>query len=83
MEAVIQTGDAGFAPKGIPHYFRNVGQGRALVLLIFNAGGFTNIDIGFMLGNVPPQVCMSQASLAMHVCCFCNGLLMWSPLRVK
>ena len=72
----MQAGDAGFAPKGIPHYFRNVGQGRALVLLIFNAGIFTNIDISFMLGNVPSQVCMSQVLLGLHACPFAMDLAM-------
>ena len=60
-ETVIHAGDAGFAPKSIQHYIRNVGQGTARIVLIFNAGVFTNIDVGFMLGNVPPQVCMSRA----------------------
>jgi oxalate decarboxylase len=58
---VLQPGDVGFAPRGSAHYLRNTGSQAAYVVLIFNAGVFTNIDVSNFLGAVPPS--WSAASL--------------------
>lgn len=54
--AVIGAGDLGFAPRGSGHYLKNIGKEMAHVVLIFNAGQFTNVDINNFLGAVPPSV---------------------------
>jgi oxalate decarboxylase len=50
---VMQPGDVGFAPRGSGHYLRNIGQQMAHVVLIFNAGLFTNVDVSNFLGTAP------------------------------
>ncbi|KAK9837295.1 hypothetical protein WJX81_004372 [Elliptochloris bilobata] len=57
---VMRTGDAGFAPRGSGHYLRNTADKPAFVLLFFNAGKFTNIDIQWFVGTLPsPAVAAS------------------------
>jgi oxalate decarboxylase len=52
---VMRAGDVGFAPQGSGHYLRNLGQEMAHVVLIFNSGEFTNVDVNNFLGVVPPS----------------------------
>lgn len=52
---VMREGDVGFAPQGSGHYLRNLGQEMAHVVLIFNSGEFTNVDVNNFLGVVPPS----------------------------
>lgn len=52
---VIGAGDLGFAPQGSGHYLRNIGDEMAYVVLIFNSGEFTNVDINNFLGVFPPS----------------------------
>lgn len=51
----MRAGDVGFAPQGSGHYLRNLGQEMAHVVLIFNSGEFTNVDVNNFLGVVPPS----------------------------
>lgn len=53
--AVLQPGDLGFAPRGSGHYLKNIGQTMGYVVLIFNDGLFTNVDVGNFLGAFPPS----------------------------
>ena len=55
-ESVLRAGDAGFAPISSGHYFKNIGGTESFVVLIFNAGRFTNIDLTALVGNVPAEV---------------------------
>lgn len=52
---VMRAGDVGFAPQGSGHYLRNIGKEMAHVVLIFNSGEFTNVDLNNFLGVVPPS----------------------------
>jgi oxalate decarboxylase len=52
---VMRAGDVGFAPQGSGHYLRNIGKDMAHVVLIFNSGQFTNVDLNNFLGVVPPS----------------------------
>ena len=54
-EAVLHAGDAGFAPRGSGHYFINTADEDAYVILIFDEGKFTNIDVTSLIAGVPPQ----------------------------
>lgn len=51
----MSPGDVGFAPVGSGHYLRNLGQDMAHVVLIFNSGDFTNVDLNNFLGVFPPS----------------------------
>jgi hypothetical protein len=53
--AVMDAGDVGFAPQGSGHYLRNLGEDMAHVVLIFNSGEFTNVDLNNFLGVFPPS----------------------------
>uniref|UniRef100_A0A383W9E2 Cupin type-1 domain-containing protein n=1 Tax=Tetradesmus obliquus TaxID=3088 RepID=A0A383W9E2_TETOB len=61
---VLQPGDLGFAPRGSGHYLRNIGQQMAHVVLIFNAGLFTNVDVGNFLGTVPPAYVAASLNIS-------------------
>ncbi|KAF8069382.1 oxdD [Scenedesmus sp. PABB004] len=52
---VLRPGDLGFAPRGSGHYLRNVGPTPGAVVLIFDAGRFSNVDVGNFLGASPPS----------------------------
>mgnify|MGYP001806867566 CR=1 FL=1 len=52
---VMNAGDVGFAPQGSGHYLRNLGKEMAHVVLIFNSGEFTNVDVNNFLGVFPPS----------------------------
>jgi oxalate decarboxylase len=51
----MNAGDVGFAPQGSGHYLRNLGKEMAHVVLIFNSGEFTNVDVNNFLGVFPPS----------------------------
>lgn len=56
-EGYLGPGDAGYAPKGSAHWLKNNSNDTdAYMVLIFNDGVFTNIDLPWFIGNVPPQV---------------------------
>ena len=55
-ESILRAGDAGFAPVSSGHYFKNIGETESYVVLIFNAGRFTNVDLTALVGNVPAEV---------------------------
>ena len=55
-KSVLRAGDAGFAPVSSGHYFKNIGETESYVVLIFNAGRFTNLDLTALVGNVPAEV---------------------------
>jgi oxalate decarboxylase len=52
---IMRPGDLGFAPRGSGHYLRNLGTDFAHVVLIFNSGHFTNVDLNNFLGVSPPS----------------------------
>lgn len=52
---IMYAGDVGFAPQGSGHYLRNLGKDFAHVVLIFNSGEFTNVDLNNFLGAFPPS----------------------------
>ena len=56
-EAILHAGDAGFAPRGSGHYFINTADEDAYVILIFDDGEFTNVDVTSLVADVPPQAC--------------------------
>ncbi len=55
-QSILRAGDAGFAPMSSAHYFKNIGTTDCYVVLIFNAGKFTNIDATFLVANMPAEV---------------------------
>uniref|UniRef100_A0A383W7J2 Cupin type-1 domain-containing protein n=1 Tax=Tetradesmus obliquus TaxID=3088 RepID=A0A383W7J2_TETOB len=55
ITATIGPGDVGFAPVGSGHYVRNIGKDPAYLVLVFNNGVFTSIDVSNFLGAVPPS----------------------------
>ena len=55
-EDVLHAGDVGYAPRGMPHYFKNVGCTDAFVLIIFDAGTFNTIDVTHVTADLPAQV---------------------------
>eukprot|EP00879_Flechtneria_rotunda_P017636 GHRR01018487.1.p1 GENE.GHRR01018487.1~~GHRR01018487.1.p1 ORF type:complete len:142 (+),score=32.40 GHRR01018487.1:816-1241(+) len=61
--SVLKTGDLGFAPHGSAHYFKNVGKETGVVVLIFNKGSFTNIDVSNFLGGFPPSWVASSLNI--------------------
>jgi hypothetical protein len=52
----LNTGDAGYAPVSSAHYLKAVNDEGAWVILMFDSGPFTNIDIPALLSQVPLQV---------------------------
>lgn len=56
-ESILGPGDVGYAPKGAGHWLANTSKtDPAYIILIFDDGPFTDIDLPWMLGNVPYQV---------------------------
>ncbi|CAL8464787.1 g4322 [Coccomyxa elongata] len=56
-ESILGPGDVGYAPKGAGHWLANTSKTEpAYIILIFDGGPFTDIDLPWMLGNVPYQV---------------------------
>ncbi|KAK9917475.1 hypothetical protein WJX75_004774 [Coccomyxa subellipsoidea] len=56
-EGFLGEGDAGYAPKGSAHWLRNTSNDTdAFMVLIFDDGTFTNIDLPSFIGNVDPEV---------------------------
>ena len=55
-EAILHAGDVGFAPRGVPHHFKNAGCTDAFVLLVFDAGVFNTLDVTHVTANLPAQV---------------------------
>jgi oxalate decarboxylase len=49
----LGPGDVGFAPRGSAHYLRNPTTEPAFVVLVFNDGRFTDIELSNFLGTVP------------------------------
>lgn len=50
VHATLGPGDLGFAPRGSGHFLRNLGDTPAYILLVFDAGTFTNVDATQFLG---------------------------------
>ncbi|KAK9862584.1 hypothetical protein WJX84_008476 [Apatococcus fuscideae] len=48
-------GDVGYAPQGSGHYFINTGDTTAHVVLIWDSGLFTNIEVNDFLGVFSPS----------------------------
>ena len=71
-ESILHAGDAGFAPRASGHYFKNIGDTECFVVLIFNAGRFTNIDLTTLVANVPAEVGIARFSL-MKDSVFCRA----------
>ena len=60
-ESVLNEGDAGYAPRGSGHYFINTNTTHdAYVILMFDDGEFTNMDVTALTANVPPQVSVAR-----------------------
>lgn len=56
-EGFLGEGDAGYAPKGSAHWLHNTSNDTdAFMVLIFDDGTFTNIDLPWFIGNVDPEV---------------------------
>ena len=55
VTGTLNPGDLGFAPRGSGHYVKNTGTTPGHVVLIFNAGEFTNVDVVNFLGAFPPS----------------------------
>lgn len=76
-ESILRAGDVGYAPRGAPHYFKNVGCTDAFVLLIFDAGIFNTLDVTHVTADLPAQVrpasCCSSApdTMLLHRCPLC------------
>ena len=54
--AGLGAGDAGFAPRGSAHWLRNTNPTDAFVVLIFNGGTLTTVDIGGLIGTLPADM---------------------------
>ena len=67
-QSILRAGDAGFAPMSSAHYFKNIGTTDCYVVLIFNAGTFTNIDATPLIGNMPAEVSHRSRLEAFCVC---------------
>ncbi|KAF6259616.1 RmlC-like cupin [Scenedesmus sp. NREL 46B-D3] len=61
---ILRSGDLGFAPHGSGHYLRNIGQQSAYVVLIFNQGLFTDVEIGNFLGTVPTSYVAASLNIS-------------------
>ncbi|KAK9843134.1 hypothetical protein WJX74_007541 [Apatococcus lobatus] len=48
-------GDVGYAPKGSGHYFINTGNTDAYVILVWDKGLFTNVEVENFLGVFSPS----------------------------
>ena len=69
-ESVLNEGDAGYAPRGSGHYFINTNETHdAYVVLMFDDGEFTNVDITALTANVPAQVGVPMQEYCMHNSC--------------
>jgi oxalate decarboxylase len=55
-ESILHAGDAGFVPSASGHYFKTIGDTECYVVLVFNVGRFTNIDLSALVANVPAEV---------------------------
>ncbi|EIE22888.1 RmlC-like cupin [Coccomyxa subellipsoidea C-169] len=56
-DGFLGPGDAGYAPKGSAHWLLNASNDTdAYVVLIFDDGTFTNIDLPWFIGNVDPEI---------------------------
>ncbi len=56
-EGFLGPGDAGYAPKGSAHWLHNASNDTdAYMVLIFDDGTFTNIDLPWFISNVDPEV---------------------------
>jgi oxalate decarboxylase len=67
VAGVLEAGDLGFAPKGSGHYVRNVGDSEAYVVLIFNQGEFTDIEISNFLGAFPSSWVAASLNLSVAI----------------
>lgn len=61
---ILRSGDLGFAPHGSGHYLRNIGQQSAYVVLIFNQGLFTDVEVGNFLGTVPTSYVAASLNIS-------------------
>ncbi|CAK0784366.1 hypothetical protein CVIRNUC_007570 [Coccomyxa viridis] len=66
-ESVLRAGDAGFAPVASGHYFKNIGETESYVVLIFNAGRFTNVDLTALVGNIPAETLAADLGITEEV----------------
>lgn len=64
VTGIMQPGDVGFAPRSSGHYLRNVGRDFAHVVLIFNSGHFTNVDLNNFLGVSPPSLVAASLDIS-------------------
>jgi oxalate decarboxylase/phosphoglucose isomerase-like protein (cupin superfamily) len=55
-ESLLGPGDIGCAPISSGHYIRNPTQETAFLILMYDDGEFSSIDLPWVIGNVPPQV---------------------------
>lgn len=55
VTGTLNPGDLGFAPRGSGHYVKNIGTTPGYVVLIFNAGEFTDVELVNFLGAFPPS----------------------------
>lgn len=51
----LGAGDVGFFPIGSGHYIKNSGKEPAHLVLIFDVGKLTTVDINNFLGSFPPS----------------------------
>ena len=56
QKSVMRQGDAGYAPMSSAHYLKALGGKEAWVVLMFDNGPFTNIDLPVLLSQVPKEV---------------------------
>ncbi|CAL5229796.1 g13190 [Coccomyxa viridis] len=66
-QSILRAGDAGFAPMSSAHYFKNIGTTDCYVVLIFNAGKFTNIDATFLVANMPAETLAADLGVSVDV----------------
>ena len=76
-QSILGAGDVGYAPKGAGHWLANNSTTEAAyVILIFDDGPFTDIDLPWMLGNAPYQVGYTAR-------CALNAAAATSPVRQR
>ncbi len=82
-EGVLEQGDAGYAPSGSAHWLRNASNDtEAFVVLMFDDGLFTNIDLPWFIGNTDPEVIIPSPHQDSAMCEFLSNMGKTSPLAV-
>ncbi|BDA50372.1 probable oxalate decarboxylase OxdD [Coccomyxa sp. Obi] len=66
-EYIMGQGDAGYAPKGSAHWLKNASNNtEAFMVLMFDDGLFTNIDLTWFIGDVDPETAATSLNTSVE-----------------